>query len=36
MCRYEIPEHKEVPLRYTGVYQPISNTGMCVYVYIIE
>jgi hypothetical protein len=25
-CRYEIQEQKEVPLRYTGIYRPISST----------
>jgi hypothetical protein len=25
-CRYEIREQKEVPVRYTGIYRPISST----------
>jgi hypothetical protein len=25
-CRYEIPEYKEVPVRDTGIYRPISCT----------
>jgi hypothetical protein len=25
-CRYEIQEQKEVPVRYTGIYRPISST----------
>jgi hypothetical protein len=26
-CRYEIQEHKEVPVWCTGIYQPISSTA---------
>jgi hypothetical protein len=26
-CWYKIQEHNEVPVRYTGIYRPISSTG---------
>jgi hypothetical protein len=26
-CQYDIQELKEVPVLYTGIYRPISNTG---------
>jgi hypothetical protein len=26
-CRYEVQEHKGVPVWYTGIYQPILNFG---------
>jgi hypothetical protein len=29
--RYEIQEHKEVPIWYTGIERPISNTDHTVF-----
>jgi hypothetical protein len=27
-CRYEIKEHKEVPVWYTGIFKPSLGTGV--------
>jgi hypothetical protein len=27
-CRYEIQQQKEIPVCYSGIYRPISNTGI--------
>jgi hypothetical protein len=27
-CRYEIQEQKKVPVWHTGIYRPISSTGL--------